>query len=48
MAKKSVTISAEILPEQKDDLNELSERMDRSVSWIVREALKDYISKNKQ
>jgi predicted transcriptional regulator len=42
MAKKSVTIAAEITPDQKDFLNYLSKEMDRSVSWIIRDAINNY------
>lgn len=40
--KESVTISAEITKSQKEILNELSESMDRSVSWVIRDAIENY------
>lgn len=37
-----VTIAAEITKSQKEILTVLSESMDRSISWIIRDAIVNY------
>lgn len=37
-----VTIAAEITSNQKEILKVLSESMDRSISWIIRDAILNY------
>lgn len=43
--RNRVTISAEITNEQRDTLKEISTEKDRSVSWLIREALNEYFRK---
>ena len=40
-----VTIAAEITTDQKKILAELSQKEDRSVSWLIRDALNEYSRK---
>lgn len=46
--RDSVTISAEITKAQREILNKLSEEMDRSVSWIIRDAINKYSKMNSE
>lgn len=46
MEQTNVTMAAEITMRQKKDLKALAKTLDRSVSSLVREALRDYLERN--
>lgn len=43
--RNKVLVAAEVDTEQKKVLLSLCEKLDRSVSWVIRDALNDYYKK---
>lgn len=42
--RKTITVSAQVPPEDKIKLLEIAAKEDRTLSWVVREAIKQYIA----
>lgn len=45
--RKTVTVSTQVSPEDKQVLIEIAEKEDRTLSWIVREAIRQYLENQK-
>lgn len=45
--RKTMTVSAQVSPEDKQALIKIAEKEDRTLSWIVREAIRQYLENQK-